>query len=375
MTKFILTQASLLSKLMNNNRIILHIDMDSFFASIEMRDKPDLIGKPVIVGANPKGGKGRGVVSTCSYEARKYGIHSGMPISRAYTLCSNAIYMPVNFPVYDRVSGEVMGILKGYAEKFQQVSIDEAYLDVSSIRSFEVARELALGIKKEMVEKEKLTCSIGVGPSKIVAKIASDFKKPDGLTIVEPSQVKEFLSPLSVRNIPGIGKKTEAELKIIGIKKIGQLANMDIQKLLYRFGKWSIYLHNLANGIDESEVREEECCKSVSREITFEEDTDDHQILNQTMEMLAEDVHKSLLSEDLFFRTLSIKVRYKGFITHTKAHTFDHFTDDLNKIRGTSKALLEEFFDDRKIRLIGIRLSNLEKSRTRQKSMEEFLSI
>lgn len=375
MTKFILTQASLLSKLMNNNRIILHIDMDSFFASIEMRDKPDLIGKPVIVGANPKGGKGRGVVSTCSYEARKYGIHSGMPISRAYTLCSNAIYMPVNFPVYARVSGEVMGILKGYAEKFQQVSIDEAYLDVSSIGSFEAARELALGIKKEMVEKEKLTCSIGVGPSKIVAKIASDFKKPDGLTIVEPSQVKEFLSPLSVRNIPGIGKKTEAELKTMGIEKIGQVADMDIQKLLYRFGKWSIYLHNLANGIDESEVREEECCKSVSREITFEEDTDDHQVLNQTMEILAEDVHKSLLSEDLFFRTLSIKVRYKGFITHTKAHTFDHFTDDLNKIRGTSKALLEEFFDDRKIRLIGIRLSNLEKSRTRQKSMEEFLSI
>jgi DNA polymerase IV (DinB-like DNA polymerase) len=375
MTKFILTQASLLLKLMNNNRIILHIDMDSFFASIEMRDKPDLIGKPVIVGANPKGGKGRGVVSTCSYEARKYGIHSGMPISRAYKLCSNAIYMPVNFPVYGRVSGEVMGILKGYAEKFQQVSIDEAYLDVSSIGSFEAARELALGIKKEMVEKEKLTCSIGVGPSKIVAKIASDFKKPDGLTVVEPSQVKEFLSPLSVRKIPGIGKKTEAELKTMGIKKIGQLADMDIQKLLYRFGKWSIYLHNLANGIDESEVKEEECCKSVSREITFEEDTDDHQILNQTMEMLAEDVHKSLLSEDLFFRTLSIKVRYKGFITHTKAHTFDHFTDDLNKIRGTSKALLEEFFDDRKIRLIGIRLSNLEKSRTRQKSMEEFLSI
>lgn len=356
-----------------DNRIILHVDMDSFFASVEIREKPDFIGKPVVVGANPKGGKGRGVVSTCSYEARKYGIHSGMPISRAYKLCPDAVYLPVNYPVYVRVSGEVIGILKGYAEKFQQVSIDEAYLDVSSIGSFEAAKELALEIKKEMVEKEKLTCSIGVGPSKIVAKIASDFKKPDGLTVVEPSQVKEFLSPLSVRKIPGIGKKTEAELKIIGIEKIGQLADMDIQKLLYRFGKWSIYLHNLANGIDESEVREEECCKSISREITFEEDTDDHQILNQTMEMLAEDVHKSLLSEDLLFRTLSIKVRYKGFITHTKAHTFDHFTDDLNKIKGTSKALLEKFFDDRKFRLIGIRLSHLEKGRTRQKSMEEFL--
>ena len=358
---------------MANNRIIFHVDMDSFFASAEMRENPDLAGKPVIVGADPKGGKGRGVVSTSSYEARKYGVHSGMPISRAYKLCPNAVFLPVNFPLYTRASENVMRILRGYAEKFQQVGIDEAYLDVSSIGSYGDAKELALKIKKEIFEKEKLTCSIGIGPSKIVAKIASDYKKPDGLTVIEPSHVKGFLSPLPVRKIPGIGKKTEALLKTIGIEKIGQLADYDIQKLLSRFGKWSVYLHDLANGMDDSEVREEECCKSISRETTFEEDTDDSQILNKTMDAITEDLQKGLLEEGFLFKTLSIKVRSRNFITHTRAHTMEHFTDDINLIKDISKSLLKEFLDGKKIRLIGIRLSNLEKVKTKQKSMQEFL--
>lgn len=356
----------------DNNRIVFHIDMDSFFASIEMREKPELTGKPVVVGADPKGGNGRGVVSTCSYEARKYGIHSGMPISRAYKLCPTAVFLPVNFPLYIKASGEVMNILRSFAEKFQQVSIDEAYLDVSNIGSFEAARELALRIKKEILEKERLTCSIGIGPNKIVAKIASDYKKPDGLTIVEPSHVREFLSPLPVRKIPGIGKKTEAELKELGIKTIGQLAAFDVQLLISKFGKWGIYMHELAQGIDESEVREEECCKSISRETTFEEDTDDEEILNRTMEELAEDVHRSLLDEGFLFKTLTIKVRYKGFITRTKAHTLAHYTDDIGTIKDTSKALLKQFIDGKMVRLIGIRLSRLE-IRTGQKSMAEFV--
>ncbi len=358
----------------DDNRIILHVDMDSFFASVEVREKPELIGKPVVVGADPKGGKGRGVVSTCSYEARKYGIKSGMPISRAYKLCPTAVFLPVNFPLYIRASSEVMNILRNYSEKFQQVSIDEAYLDVSNVGSFEAARELALKIKKEIMEKEKLTCSIGVGPNKIVAKIASDYKKPDGLTVVEPSHVREFLSPLPVRKIPGVGKKTEAELKTMGIEKIGQLAECDVQLLISRFGKWGIYMHELANGIDESEVREEECCKSISRETTFEQDTDDPEILNLTMEELAEDVHKSLIEEGFLFKTLTIKVRYKGFITLTRAHTLLHYTDEPGIIKDTAKTLLKEFIDGKMIRLIGVRLSRLEKTRTRQKSMEEFVS-
>jgi DNA polymerase IV (DinB-like DNA polymerase) len=357
----------------DNNRIILHVDMDSFFASVEVREKPELAGKPVVVGADPKGGKGRGVVSTCSYEARKYGIKSGMPISRSYKLCPTAVYLPVNFPLYIRASGEVMKILRSYAGKFQQVSIDEAYLDVSSAGSFEAAKELALTIKTEIMEKQKLTCSIGVGPNKIVAKIASDYKKPDGLTVVESSRVAEFLSPLPVRKIPGIGKKTEAELKTMGIETIGQLAEYDIQKLLSRFGKWGIYMHELALGIDESEVREEECCKSISRETTFEVDTDDPGILNHTMEALADDVHRSLLEEGFLFKTLTIKVRYKRFITRTKAHTLVHYTDDLGMIKDTSKALIKEFIDGKMVRLIGIRLSKLEKRRTRQRLIKEFI--
>lgn len=349
--------------------------MDSFFASVEIREKPDIAGKPVVVGADPKGGKGRGVVSTCSYEARKYGLRSGMPISRAYKLCPDAVYLPVNFPLYTGASREVMNILRSYAGKFQQAGIDEAYLDVSSTGSFEAARQLALKIKKEISEKEKLTCSIGVGPSKIVAKIASDYKKPDGLTVVEPSKVKDFLSPLPVGKIPGIGKKTGALLKTMGIENIGQLADCDIQKLISRFGKWSIYLHDLASGIDESEVREEECCKSISREITFEEDVDDPRLLNRTMEALAEDVRASLLEESFLFKTLTIKVRYRGFITHTKSRTLEHFTNDLNTIKELSKALLKAFLYREKIRLIGIRLSRLEKSSTRQKSIEEFAPV
>jgi DNA polymerase IV (DinB-like DNA polymerase) len=346
--------------------------MDSFFASIEMREKPELAGKPVVVGADPKGGKGRGVVSTCSYEARKYGIRSGMPISRAYKLCPTAVFLPVNFPLYIEASKEVMNILRKYAEKFQQAGIDEAYLDVSGAGSFEAARELALRIKNEIKEKVKLTCSIGVGPSKIVAKIASDYKKPDGLTVVEPSKVLEFLSPLPVRKILGIGKKTEAELKTMGIETIGQLAKYDIQNLLSRFGKWGLYMHELALGIDESEVREEECCKSIGRETTFEEDTDNTVILNRTMEELAKDVHRSLVEEGFLFKTLTVKVRYKHFITRTRAHTLPHYTDEPGVIKDTAKALLKGFIDGKLVRLVGVKLSNLEKRRTRQKLMEEF---
>jgi DNA polymerase IV (DinB-like DNA polymerase) len=357
----------------DNGRIVFHVDMDSFFASVEIREKPELTGKTVVVGADPKGGKGRGVVSTCSYEARKYGIHSGMPISRAYKLCPDAVFLPVNFPLYIKASGEVMTILRSFAEKFQQVSIDEAYLDVSNIGGFEAAKELALRIKNEIREKVKLTCSIGVGPNKIVAKIASDYKKPDGLTIVEPSHVREFLSPLPVRKILGIGKKTEAELTEMGIKTIGQLASCDVQLLISRFGKWGIYMHEIAQGIDESEVIEEECCKSISRETTFEEDTDNTVVLNRTMEELAEDVHRSLVDEGFLFKTLTVKVRYKHFITRTRAHTLPHYTDEPGVIKETAKALLKGFIDGKLVRLVGVRLSNLEKRRTRQKLMEEFV--
>jgi DNA polymerase IV (DinB-like DNA polymerase) len=230
--------------------IILHMDMDSFFASVEVRENPSLRGLPVIVGADPKRGTGRGVVSTASYEARRCGVRSGMPISRAYHLCPDAVFLPVNFPLYIATSERIMQIVSGYGEGLEPVSIDEAYLDVTKAGSFDAAVELAVRMKEEIRSKEYLTCSIGIGPSRVVAKIASDMQKPDGLTIVRPEEVDTFLGPLPVRKLPGIGKKTEKELIERGISTIGQLAGTDIQVLQSLFGMWGVYMHTLALGQD-----------------------------------------------------------------------------------------------------------------------------
>ncbi|HIH43806.1 MAG TPA: DNA polymerase IV [Candidatus Methanoperedenaceae archaeon] len=353
-------------------RIILHIDMDSFFAAVEARENLALRGKPVVVGADPKGGFGRGVVSTASYEARAFGIRSGMPISRAYRLCPDAVFLPVNFALYERVSGEIMSILRKYADRFQQVSVDEAYLDVSRTGGFEAARELAYLIKSELLDKQKLTSSIGIGPGKLVAKIASDMQKPDGLTVVEPEHVREFLSPLPVRKIPGIGKKTELALARIDIHTIGELAAIDVQLLMEKVGRWGSYLHEAALGIDESEVREEYGWKSIGREVTFEHDTTDREVLARTLDALAEEAHAALKAEGYLFRTVSIKVRYEDFETHTKEKTLEHLTSELDAVRSTAKELLSGFTGSRKIRLLGVRLTKLEKVNTRQTEMGEF---
>jgi len=189
-------------------QIVLLVDMDSFFASVQVREKPELKGLPVVVGSDPKGGAGRGVVSTCSYEARKYGIHSAMPISKAYKLCPDCVFLPVNMKLYKEVSENVMAILRGFAEKFEQVSVDEAYLVPIDIRSFDDAVLCARRIKDEVKGQEGITCSVGIGPNKLIAKIASGFQKPNGLTLVKPEDVKDFLFPLPVSKIPGIGRKT-----------------------------------------------------------------------------------------------------------------------------------------------------------------------
>lgn len=360
---------------LKNQRTIFHVDMDSFFSSIEVRENLSLKGLPVVVGADPKEGKGRGVVSTASYEAREYGIYSGMPISKAYKLCPHAKFLPVNMPLYRKVSSKVMSILRKYADKFEQVSVDEAYLDVThKIRRYESQIDLALEIKKEIYHKEKLTCSIGIGPNKTIAKIASDFKKPDGLTLVEPHEVKEFLRPLPVRKLPGIGKKTEKMLNEMGIENIGQLAEIDLQSLIRVFGnKLGYRLHLLANGVDESDVGEIKEVKSLSRQITFEEDTSDSSLLIKTIDHISEKLYRDLTKEGYEFRTVSIKVRLEDFETHTRARTFDSFTKDPNLIKKISKELLKEFLGKKKIRMIGIRLSNLERIDEKQRFIEEFI--
>jgi len=345
-----------------SSRIILHIDMDSFYASVEMHKRPEIRGKPVVIGADPKHGKGRGVVSTCSYEARAFGIRSAMPISQAFVLCPHAIFLPPDFPLYARISLDIMTILRSYGLRFEQVSIDEAFLDVSPLGSFAAAHALAGQIKTAIRTNLGLSCSVGVAPAKIVAKIASDFKKPDGLTLVEPENTAAFLAPMPVRKIPGIGKKSELELHELGIRSIGELAAYDVQRLIARFGRGGVWLHDVALGSDESEVKERVEIKSVSKETTFELDTDDPKTLFLTMDALAEDVHRNLTDEGLRFRTITVKVRYEGFVTKTKAKTLLHFTDNASTLRSNAQALLRTLCGSNRIRLIGLRISSFEKS-------------
>jgi DNA polymerase IV (archaeal DinB-like DNA polymerase) len=350
-------------------RIILHLDMDSFYASVEMKEQPELRGKPVVIGADPKQGKGRGVVSTCSYEARAFGIRSAMPISQAFTLCPHAVFLTPDFPRYVKASAEVMGILKTLGFPFEQVSIDEAFLDVSRLATYPVATDIAVRIRNTIRTHTGLTCSIGLAPVKAVAKIASDINKPDGLTVIEPENLFAFLAPMPVRKIPGIGKKSEAALFEMGIRTIQDLAAYDIQGLIARFGRSAIALQEIATGIDRSEVKERDCVKSVSRETTFSSDTNDEQLIAATIDALTEDVCRNLLEESQHCRTVTLKVRFQGFVTKTKARTLPHYTSDPVMVRTCAYSLFRDIFDGRKIRLLGIRLSSFDISDARQMTL------
>ena len=342
-------------------RIIFHVDMDHFFTAVEEREHPEIKGRPVVVGAPPKGGTGRGVVSTSNYEARKYGVKSGISIARAWRLCPDAVYLPVNYRLYQKVSAQIMTILRSYADKFELWGLDEAFLDVTSrVTDFVEAEKLAQKIKKHIHEKEDLTCSIGIASNKLVAKIGSDFKKPDGLTVVRPEEALVFLAPLDVRRLLWVGKKTESRLNSMGIRTIDELASYDPAVLMEKFGVAGTQLYLSAQGIDNSEVQEHWERKSMSREITFEEDTSDTAFILGTLDSISEDLHQELVASNFVFKTTTIKVRYENFETHTRGKTLSFFTDRLKDIKKSSRDLVQDYLRcDRQLRLIGIRLSNL----------------
>jgi DNA polymerase IV (DinB-like DNA polymerase) len=344
-------------------RIILHMDMDHFFTAVEEREHPEYKGKPVVVGADPKQGKGRGVVSTSNYEARKSGVRSGMPISRAWKLCPEAVYLPPNFPLYIEASLKIMDIARKYADKFEQWGIDEAFLDVSGrVKDYAEAEALAKQIKREILEKERLTCSIGVGPNKLVAKVASDYQKPDGLTVVKEDQAEQFLVPLPVRKLLWVGRKTEAKLKAMGINTIGDLARYDPAVLAETFGVAGTQMHLSARGIDRSEVEQRTEVKSISHETTFEEDTDDAEAVLKALDALAAAVAKEAVSQNLFFKTVTVKVRYENFETHTRSKTLQYMTNRTQDLQKTARELLQPYLrGTRKVRLIGARVSSFVK--------------
>lgn len=352
-------------------KVIMHVDMDAFYSSVEQRENPTLKGKPVIVGADPKGGKGRGVVAGCSYEARKYGVHSALPISQAYKLCPDGVYLSPNYELYEHASEEIMRILGKFAARLEQMSIDEAFIDVTGkVPSFQEAAALATKMKQEVREKTLLTCSVGIAPNKSIAKIASDYKKPDGLTVVEPEKAKEFLSTLPVGKISGIGKKSTEVLKRMRISTIGELASTHPGKLTEVFGKWGTRLWQVANGVDEEEVVTSYSIKSISTETTFEEDVADKGKVMEAFVSLINDVHARTLSQNMLFRTVGIKVRLEDFTTFTRARSHWTFTGEKAVIEEYVKALFTEFeASPKKFRLVGVRVSNLKSKDVHQETI------
>ncbi len=349
-----------------SRRVIFHVDLDAFYVSAEVIADPNLKGLPVVVGADPEGGKGRGVVITCSYEARKFGLKSGMPISMAYRLCPGANYIPPNWSLYERTSEEVMATFKEFADKFEQASIDEAFLDVTSkCRDEGSAGAYALKVKEAVKRKHGLTCSIGVAPNKSAAKIASDMHKPDGLTIVPFDGVPGFLAPLPVGVVPGIGPKTRAFLKDRNIETIAQLQDVGGKQLMAWFGKNGVWLWSVVHGEEQIEVRQQEMPKSLSVERTFKEDVSDfHHVREEAMDAASELIRR-VKSSGYAFKVGGLKIRFTGFDTHTRERTLVSHTDSEEALRDTVESLLSEFeADDRPVRLVGVRVSDIRRSST-----------
>lgn len=343
-------------------RTILHVDMDAFYAAVEQRDHPEYRGKPVIVGSDPQQGKGRGIVATCSYEARKFGVHSAQPISKAWKLCPLGIYVRPDMGKYARVSGHVMDILAGFTDLLEQVSIDEAFLDVSgSEKLFGSGVEIAKKIKRRIREELQLTASVGVAANKFVAKIASDLKKPDGLVVVEPGREKEFLAPLPVGRLWGVGPKTEAYLKNLGLERIGQLAGLPEENSISRMGKAGGHLLQLARGIDDRPVIPEEGFQSIGHEHTFDRDTADPQLIEKTLLDLTERVAYRLRKNRARARTIAIKFREADFSTYSRRTTLDRSADTTETIFPVALKLMKSLVREGvKVRLVGIHTGNLE---------------
>lgn len=352
-------EGSILCVKMGQMRRILHIDMDAFFSSVEQKRHPELVGNPVVIGGDGDPTK-RGVVSTASYEARKFGIHSAMPLRTAYRLCPNATFLPVDYEEYSRISKKFKAVLGEFTSMIEDVGIDEAFLDISSIDK--PSEEVAMEIKRRIKEETDLNCSIGVAPNKLLAKIASDLEKPDGLTIITEEDIEKRIWPLPARKLWGVGPKTEAYLKEMGITTIGELAALPMEQLVEEFGQsYGSYLHKASRGIDESPLVTHWEPKSISKETTFQRDIDNWQLIAKNLAELTQDVVSSMKEEGYRGRTVTVKVRFTDFKTYTRAKTLDKFTDSEGEIRRAAFDCLGRFELKKKVRLIGVRISNLEK--------------
>jgi len=333
---------------------IIHIDMDAFFAAVEQRDRPELRGKPVVVGGDPSS---RSVVSTASYEARKFGIRSAMPASQARKLCPQAIFVRPNFEKYCAASQMIMAVLRQHTNLVEPASLDEAYLDVTHHR-LGIADPVIVAalIKQNIHAVTQLTASAGVAPNFFLAKIASDYEKPDGLTVIGPEKITAFLENLPVRKIPGVGPVTEAALQKLGIRTCGELAAAKKIFLVDHFGKTGIFLYERAQGRDLREVEPESPSKQYSSEETFSKDTKDKEFIKEKLRALADDIFQGLEREGRMGRTVVLKIKYFDFELITRSKTLSAPPQNAKEISEVAFELLERktFAGTKAVRLVGI---------------------
>ncbi|MEM6457133.1 MAG: DNA polymerase IV [Acidobacteriota bacterium] len=342
----------------DDGRRILHCDMDCFYAAVHMRDDPSLRGKPVVIGGSPQG---RGVIAAASYEARAYGLHSAMPAARAVRQCPHAVFIRPEFPRYRRESEAIFAILREITPIVQPASLDEAYLDVTdALDRFGSATAAAQTIRRRVWEERRLTVSVGVAPNKLVAKIASDFRKPDGLTVVRPGQVRDFLAPMPVRRLHGVGPATEAALTEMGVRTIADLRRVPSALLRARFGQYGGVLHAHAHGDDDRPVRTHRDRKSLGHERTYARDLADLDAKDAELARLATKVAEGLHERELSAQTLTIKVRYSDFTTRSRSRSLPFPTAVEARIAGIAQSLLRTTEAVRRpVRLLGVTAANL----------------
>ena len=350
-------------------RVVFHIDFDYFFAQCEELRNPDLKTKPVSVCVFSDRGGDSGAIATANYIARNYGVKSGMPIKFAkkkLEKVNNAVFLPTDFEYYSNISQKAMDTIKEFADIFEYVGRDEAYLDVSmrTEGSFDKASHLAQQLKNAVRKSSKLSCTVGVSSNKLVAKIASNFKKPDGLTIVSPEKIESFLDPLPIRTIPGIGKKTEKVFSEMGLETILQLKTLDVFSLNSKFGrKIAAYIYNAARGIDNEPVSPRQEATQYSRIVTLKEDSKDYGFLAKNLEKLCDEIHSTIIADSIIFKSVGIQFVQSDLSNKTKSRTLRNPTSSLDELKKTVMQLLREALEDQQllVRRIGVRVSDLSK--------------
>jgi DNA polymerase-4 len=334
-----------------NLKMILHLDMDAFYASVEQLDQPWLKGRCVIVGGTGR----RGVVSAASYEARAFGVRSAMPVFQARQLCPSAVFVPPRMPRYQEISRQIMALLQAFSPRVEPVSIDEAFMDLGGTERLHGAvQDIARRIKQCIRETVHLTCSIGVAPNRFLAKVASDFQKPDGLTLIGPDHVTDFIRRLPIGKVPGVGPKAQAKAAALGICFLGDIGKFPETILVSHFGAYGRRLFELAGGKDSSAVEPHTLSKSISSECTFPEDTLDPSALSRCLLAQAEEVAAGLRKEGVRARTVVLKIKHADFELHTRRITFGPPTQSSKELYRQALRLLEDYRLDQKIRLIGL---------------------